>query len=537
MSPSKKKKEILLGYEAKTAEPVFVPLHHLVVTGSTQLSGKTTTLEALISRSGMTSIAFRTKRGEGGFRIAAVHRHEPFFRERADWRYVQGLLEATMREKMRFERAWIINASKGAATLRDVYDNIVERLKKAKGQNASVLTTLQAYLDIVLPEIEKIDFVHELNLKPGLLNVMDLVDLQDEVQQLVIASTLEELHKNATNTIVVIPEAWRFVPEGMRTPVKYPLEAIARQGAGVGLYLFLDSQDITGVDKAILKQVDTWLIGRQREKNEVERAIAQLPIPKKQRPKPEEVMNFPIGHFVAAFNDKVKLVYVQPAWLPDLEARHIAETGDLEVARDYMPASTGEHLSKKQLTRLKEDGMASTREKQLERENSELHDRINALENEIRELRKRPPRRAVASDPAVDEEVIIEHCDPVDSAPTNGERMPGPRTRYDVDVTVAVPNLTVRERVVVVNATSEDERGRVAILIADGFFDSPRGHNDACSEFRARGWGKWSGGPEYAKMKRLLVEMASMGFFRNEGKSFVITPEAKERIKRVKERS
>ena len=47
--------------------PLAIPLHHLVVTGQTQESGKTTTLEALVAQSELRAIAFVTKRGEGSF--------------------------------------------------------------------------------------------------------------------------------------------------------------------------------------------------------------------------------------------------------------------------------------------------------------------------------------------------------------------------------------------------------------------------------------------------------------------------------------
>lgn len=155
-------KGILLGYEVGTAEPVTIPLHHVVVTGVTQLSGKTTTLEALISRSGMKAVAFRTKRGESGFEDARTHR--PYFRERSDWQYVQGLLEATMRERMKFERSWIIKSTKGTRSLREVYENIASRLEsgKMRSLDESVYTNLKAYLEIVLPEIERGDFAHSL---------------------------------------------------------------------------------------------------------------------------------------------------------------------------------------------------------------------------------------------------------------------------------------------------------------------------------------------------------------------------------------
>jgi hypothetical protein len=110
-----------LGFEVGTGKPVEIPCRHMVVTGQTQEAGKTTTLEALISRSGLPAVAFVTKRGEQSFDDA--RRIEPYFRERADWQFVASVLEATMRERLKFERAWIMRASKGARTLADVHAN------------------------------------------------------------------------------------------------------------------------------------------------------------------------------------------------------------------------------------------------------------------------------------------------------------------------------------------------------------------------------------------------------------------------------
>jgi|SRR3990167_2864398 len=58
---------IHLGYEVGSGREVQIPIRHLAVTGQTQESGKTTTLEALVRRSGLRAIAFVTKRGEGSF--------------------------------------------------------------------------------------------------------------------------------------------------------------------------------------------------------------------------------------------------------------------------------------------------------------------------------------------------------------------------------------------------------------------------------------------------------------------------------------
>lgn len=78
-----KRRDVLLGYEIGTGEPVHVPLQNTIAAGLTQAAGKTTTIEGLVVRSGNKAVAFRTKRGERGFDSAEVHKHAPFFRERA----------------------------------------------------------------------------------------------------------------------------------------------------------------------------------------------------------------------------------------------------------------------------------------------------------------------------------------------------------------------------------------------------------------------------------------------------------------------
>src|SRR4051812_4430271 len=105
-----------LGFAVGTGEPVSVPVQHLAVTGQTQASGKTTTLEALVTRSRRSAIAFVTKRAEGSFRRAEAV-VPPYFAERADWQTVSAILQATLHEKLRFERSWIMRACKGASTL------------------------------------------------------------------------------------------------------------------------------------------------------------------------------------------------------------------------------------------------------------------------------------------------------------------------------------------------------------------------------------------------------------------------------------
>lgn len=107
------------------------------------------------------------------------------------------------------------------------------------------------------------------------------------------------------------------------------------------------------------------------------------------------------------------------------------------------------------------------------------------------------------------------------------------KERYAMTVEVGVPDLHIEETVHKIDSTSEKPQGRVAMLIAEGFFDHPKPVSAACAEMRARGWGKWTGGAGAKNMGYQLTTLATMGFLRrNEDKSFVLVAEAKKRITR-----
>jgi hypothetical protein len=329
------KQEIKLGYEIGTGKIVTVKPSHLIATGITQLSGKTTTQEALIKRSGCRAIVFKTKVGESGFTEGKVI--PPYFKERSDWQYVSSLLEATLKERLKFERAWIIKVCKNADSLYEVKRNIDKQLSEGKLNQLSrnVYTTLQAYFELILPQLEYAKFSRTLTLHEG-INIMDLEMYREEIQSLVIRSVLETVLTEYKDVIVVMPEAWKFLPQGRGNPCKHTAEAFIRQGATNGNYLWIDSQDMAGVDKTPLKQVSTWILGLQQERNEVIHTLDQIPLSRKRKPKPEVIMTLPLGHFVLATPEATSYVYVQPAWLDDETARKIA-LGEIDVKTVQKP--------------------------------------------------------------------------------------------------------------------------------------------------------------------------------------------------------
>lgn len=316
-------KEITLGFEIGNGKEITISPSHLIVTGVTQLSGKTTTLEALIKRSELKAIVFKTKVGEMGFTEGTVI--PPYFKEKSDWQYVQSLLEATLKERLKFERSWIIRACKNADSLTKVKANIDEILAKEKlrQMDRDIFTTLQAYFELILPQLQYANFSKTLSIQNG-INIMDLERFSSEIQSLVIRSVLETVLKEFRDTVVVIPEAWKFLPQGRGNPSKQIAEEFIRQGATNSNYLWIDSQDMTGVDKTTLKQVSTWILGLQTEKNEVIRTLDQMPLPKRQKPNPDEIMTLKVGHFYICSPRMTKNIYMWPTWMDRETAKSIA---------------------------------------------------------------------------------------------------------------------------------------------------------------------------------------------------------------------
>jgi hypothetical protein len=322
---------IHLGFEVGSGRPVAIPIGHLAITGQTQAAGKTTTLEALISRAHSDAIAFLTKRGEGSFRVG--YYLKPYFSHRTDWPFIKSLLEARAGEKLKFELAQIINLCQdhqgpegswdAPRTLADVLANAELALKsKVRGFVRNVYVVLTEYLREVVPGIEAMPYTKTLDLEGG-LNVMDLIAYEMPLQALVIRSAIEWVHRECENTIAIIPEAWKFTPRRVQTPVRFSAEEFIRQGAALKNFLWIDSQDIAGVSSVLLRQVKVWLFGVQRSADEIERTLDFIPADIR-KPSKADIAKLGIGQFIVCWERSMVKCYVQPVFLSSAHAEAVA---------------------------------------------------------------------------------------------------------------------------------------------------------------------------------------------------------------------
>ena len=326
---------IKLGYEVKTGKEVGIKPSHLIVTGITQLSGKTTTLEALIKRSGLKAVIFKTKIGEKSFTEGTEV--APFFRDRSDYEFVKSLIEAYAKEKLFLEKGTLMRLCKGSNSLIDIKKRVDDELAsgKLRGLKEEIHTRLQHYLENLIPQIQYANLSKTLDIREG-INIMNLERFSEEAQSLIIQSVADEVLKTMKGVIMVIPEAWKFIPQKYNNPCKRVVESYIRQGATNQNFIWIDSQDMAGVDKAPLKQISTWILGYQAERNEVEHTLDQISLPKKMKPKEEEIMSLKKGHFFLSSYEGVFSVYVQPSWLSDEDAIKIAK-GKLDVDKIEAP--------------------------------------------------------------------------------------------------------------------------------------------------------------------------------------------------------
>lgn len=492
---------IHLGYEVGTGKPVEIPVGHMVITGMTQQSGKTTTLEALIKRSGRRAITFITKHGEGAF--AGGHRIDPFFREKADWVFVSSLIDATLGEKNKLLRAWLMKVCRNTRTLAEVQSNVRAAKATAKGFSESIYTEIEGYLDLVVPQLAKLPPSSVVQFGPG-LNVMDVSPYSTELQALVIRSVIEHISDcHETSIITVIPEAWETLPEGRGSPVKREAETLIRKGACLGNFVWLDSQDLAGVWKTAVRAAQVFLIGVQREANEIKRTIANIPAGIN-RPSASDIARLERGQFYTCWGKHVIRVYVQPAWMGANEAKAIS-LGHFQTTQPPKP---------KENTVTKDEEAISLRQ-----ENERLKKKIDELLRPTVTTPSPPPNYVSypptkVFDPKIiddaivcTEEIVQEVIERVIKSPPIIALQ---RTKPEIEVTITRKTITLDEFSL---------KGRIARLLSEGFFREPKGPSAIRSALKRTG-------PDAntANIGRSMDDFTRDGFTTDEGNGYREVP-------------
>jgi len=345
---------IHLGFEVGTGNPVTVPEGHTVFLGQSNVSGKTTALEGLASRSGYACLAFVTKVKEGAFQRVPkglLHPLAPYYeettalrpRQKLEWREVRDLCEAVTGDGWdKFERTALRKMCRAGhfgrpgsklraewkkpKTLEELLENMEIALDKATGNREWIIGNIHDDLAEALDEIEPLKKkCRPPDLKIG-LNVVNLIREHEHLQSLVVASMLKWVRQKREHTIIALPEAWKFTDAQKRTAVGQAARHYIREGAAARNYLWIDSQTIGRLNTELLSQVTVWLFGVQKWSKELEHALNAMP--DHYWPERTDIQTLGKGEFLVCFNldrgSYMYRTYVQPAWMNFTHAQAIA---------------------------------------------------------------------------------------------------------------------------------------------------------------------------------------------------------------------
>jgi hypothetical protein len=522
-----------LGFEVGTGAPVEIPLAHTFVTGQTQLSGKTTALRAIVDRSGCRALAFVTKRGEtfdgrrirpylaargrtanplaprrdGHGRVARAAEHE--MGARRDRHRGKGRHHAGRGSRQRRQAAAKDEEPEGrSSTCSSVNTSIwcCRRCARSTRHELAAAAWPQRH-------------------GPHRRRYADAGDGDPR------GARAHQPHEKGVLT--VFPEAWEFAPRGRSAPAKDEAIAMARKGAVLGNFLLCDSQDLAGVDTVVRQAASVWLLGVQRELNELKRTLQMIPAGVK-RPKPEDVAQLELGQFYVCWGRHAIKTYVQPTWIESEIAVWVA-TGRITADSTSICQEAKHRRMKDAVDRLvrktEEDQVNAAEAGALRDENARLARDNEELRRRLTVLERSDPTRAASDGVRGREETER-------SVPGRGSRALEPSARGSQHVDEALyqaikarlieeaPGILVQLRasrpeleVTVTRKTlTLDEfslKGRIARLLKEGFFAEPRGCGAVRSALKRTG-------PDAntANIGRALDEFTRDGFVTDEGSGY-----------------
>jgi len=337
---------LLLGFEVGNGKEVYVPPFHTCIVGQTQFSGKTTTIKAMIERVielGYKVLVFDTKSTEEEY---SEYPSVPLcFKETRDPLVLIGLLESIFRRKITPYYATLGRLTDRAKNFQDIIRNAQELEVKTKSSFVKdACYTLADLLSRLKRETEKLNYSEKLEL-PYPINRMAINFLSNEAQQLIVKNSFEEvLYRYRKNVILVLDEAFKFVPEGYSSACRKAIQDVITQGARTGLYVYLSTQFLAPTDKDPLKAMALKILGTQDHTTEVKHTLDLIP---HKRFKPEDIMTLKKGHFIVVTKDppQIKLIYILPKGIPENIGKEVA-LGKLnpEKVWDYKPKVETEEL-------------------------------------------------------------------------------------------------------------------------------------------------------------------------------------------------
>jgi len=308
-------------FEVGSGKPVEIEPFHFAIVGQTQFSGKTTLLKRLADwavSQGFRVLIFDSKETEADYEGFGIE-VPVVLRETTDSFVLIGLLESMFKRKLTPYYATLSRLTEGARN----FDDIIQRARQFEATTRSswlrdACRVLYDLLERLRAETSKVKTVQTLQLKDG-INRMAINNFTHEAQQLIVKNAFEDaLRIYKRNLIIIIDEAFKFLPEKYSSAATRAIMDVMTQGAKTNLYVFISTQFLAITDKDPLKACAVKFLGTQDHITEVKHTLDLIP---EARGKftPEQIMKLKLGHWILVRKNPpyVGVVYSLPLGVPE----------------------------------------------------------------------------------------------------------------------------------------------------------------------------------------------------------------------------
>lgn len=362
-------------FSVPSGEAVSLEPFHYAIIGQTQFSGKTTLIKRLadwVVEQDYQVLIFDTKETEADY--AGFGSEIPVcLRETTDSFVLIGLLESMFRRKLTPYYATLSRLTEAASG----FEEVIVKAKKLEAETKSswlrdACRVLYDLLERLQNETSKVETVPNLQLQPG-ISRMVINDFSIEAQQLIVKNAFEDaLSVYRRKLVLVVDEAFKFIPQGYSSPATRAIMNVMTQGAKTGLFGWISTQFLAVTDKDPLKACAVKFLGTQDHITEVKHTLDLIP-EARGKFSVEEIMKLKLGHWILVRKRPplVGVVYSLPAGIQEEVGREVA-------LGKRSPESVRDEFLKVKVTEVN-DELYKEKCEQLERENQALKTQNEAL--------------------------------------------------------------------------------------------------------------------------------------------------------------
>jgi len=519
-------------FSVPSGEPVEIEPFHYAIVGQTQFSGKTTLIKRLSTWAetlGFRILIFDTKETVEDY--SGFGREVPVcLRETTDSFVLIGLLESMFRRRLTPYYATLSRLTEDAKGFQDIISRAKEMETKTRSSwLRDACRVLYDLLERLQAETSKVKTVPSLQLQDG-INRMVINDFSLEAQQLIVKNAFEDaLRKYKEKLILVLDEAFKFIPQGYSSPATRAVMQVITQGAKTGLYTWISTQFLAVTDKDPLKACAIKFLGTQDHITEVKHTLNLIP-EARGKFKPDDIMTLKLGHWILVRKrpPDVRIVYALPVGVPTQLGRKVAvgeyapeyvrdsylkpKAGEVEetvwkeryeeLKRDFdkkLVEKLQESLRKQRIAYGKHMEMAKKRIDELEAEVERLSKLVKRKEAEILQLMKEAEGLKELKN-ALEKILLASKFQiPAGSRPIE--------VPSEISVATEQPMIQVKVKRNPLNLTDKDLHGRIAIIYSEGSLgDGWFSISDVIKAFQRHAW------PRDPRLSNALDDFTRWGY-------------------------